>query len=826
MKMRVRNGVFGFALLATALVGAVTAFAEGKGLGGCDFAFTPIPAMRFVDGRYVFNAAWAGSDPRRYMQAGIDLKPFAGERVRFSCTYRGRAPEGSALAVKFMLRWEDEDTGKPNWREVHGVRIAERPEGVAEFIVSFYGPKPAAATLFVGLWDNAPGEVSYDPKSIRVERVAPPSPQVNRDLKCRYSERVKSLPRLRGVMLGDNLKESDYADLAAMGATLVRYQMHATKAEVKRGFKADAQTREDMFAGYDLWIDGRLDYLESTLVPAARKYGFKVVVDHHGSVGNRLPGGELRMVHDRAFADKFVATWARIAARCVKFADVLYGYDLQNEPVQDLLQLEGCDYWTCQKRAAEAVRAIDPKTPIIVEAAEWDAPNAFRYLSPLDMDDIIYQVHLYQPGSYTHQGIHTDQGIVANKGQKYGKCWPRPPQGGEPAWDYTYVKRNAQTVRDFELRHGAKIFVGEFSAAAWAPGAENYIGDVIALCEEYGWDWTYHAYREATCWSVEHASDPSGRMEKGRFAHPAVVPSADTPRRCVLLDGFRGIVHKSSSDRLAADGFPLLVSGGGRCYELGRDLSVSAEIGGCGNIHRAWRAGRWTYYSNGSLWRVTSDGTTRQCVYRAPQGEAVFGFEVLADGGLLVADNAADRVLEFAAPADDAQLPLDPKSARVSFPVNAADAQGKLPGAHTHLRMIRKTPQGTCLVCAASAGFVREYDRTGRLVWEQEAKPLAFEAVRLANGNTLVAHLDAITEFMPDHRIAWRFTPADAPALNLRNLCGIFPLADGSLAVGTYANGAKDGSRATAFLLDRKTKAVTWHYSSRQDRNMMTVLPR
>ncbi|MCE5215624.1 glycosyl hydrolase family 5, partial [bacterium] len=56
---------------------------------------------------------------------------------------------------------------------------------------------------------------------------------------------------------------------------------------------------------------------------------------------------------------------------------------------------------------------------------------------------------------------------------------------------------------------GVHIFVGEFSAIRWAPGdsALNYLRDCIDLFEEHGWDWTYHAFREWTGWSVEYGSD-------------------------------------------------------------------------------------------------------------------------------------------------------------------------------------------------------------------------------------------------------------------------------------------------------------------------------
>ena len=65
-------------------------------------------------------------------------------------------------------------------------------------------------------------------------------------------------------------------------------------------------------------------------------------------------------------------------------------------------------------------------------------------------------------------------------------------------------------------------------AAAWAPGADQYLRDCIALFNEYGWDWTYHAFRESPVWDVE----------KERGADGKYVPSPDNPRKRTLLDGF------------------------------------------------------------------------------------------------------------------------------------------------------------------------------------------------------------------------------------------------------------------------------------------------
>jgi hypothetical protein len=61
-----------------------------------------------------------------------------------------------------------------------------------------------------------------------------------------------------------------------------------------------------------------------------------------------------------------------------------------------------------------------------------------------------------------------------------------------------------------------------------APGAANYLRDCIELFEEYGWDWTYHAYREWDGWSVEHGSDPNDHQ-------PTAEP---TDRKQLLLSWF------------------------------------------------------------------------------------------------------------------------------------------------------------------------------------------------------------------------------------------------------------------------------------------------
>ena len=258
---------------------------------------------------------------------------------------------------------------------------------------------------------------------------------------------------------------------------------------------------------------------------------------------------------------------------------------------------------------------------------------------------------------------------------------------------------------------------------------------------------------------------------------------------------------------------PLLVSGSGRCYLLRPDGTVAWEKKGCGNIHRAYVRGPHVYWSNGDIFRTEIATGATSLFYSPAPKEGAFGFDIRPSGNVVVAENATGFIVDLAA---------GTTNRIVRFAADAAKADGSLPAPHHRFRMVRATPQGTYLVCCSGAAAVREYDAAGRLLWEQPAPPLAFDAIRRANGNTLVSHLDAVTEYTPGHAVAWRFSCADAPELKLANLCGIQEMPDGNLVVGTYANGRPDGSRATAFEVTRE-KRIVWSFASPCDRNMMTV---
>ena len=337
------------------------------------------------------------------------------------------------------------------------------------------------------------------------------------------------LRRYRGAMSSNRPTESDLRDLAAEGANLVRFQMSEVGLSAPFRVKSEA----DELAFFDFWSKVSVDQLVDEVLPWSRKYGLKVVVDLHTSPGRRdvKADSEVRMYHNAAYARRFVGFWHETARRCQPFADVIYGYDLFNEPQQNQPPLSGCDYWTLQDRAMKAIRKVDAQTPVVVSGRFWDMPHGFAELKPFDDPNVIYQAHMYAPHEFTHQFVADwcTKGLCSYPGVH--------PKTGRRL-DVDLLKRVLGPVRDFQLKQHARILVGEFSAVAWAPGADRYLGDCISLFEEYGWDWAYHAWREWSGWSVEHVCTDFAKKALSRS-------SAMTERQKVLRDGFKGVAKRT-----------------------------------------------------------------------------------------------------------------------------------------------------------------------------------------------------------------------------------------------------------------------------------------
>lgn len=165
----------------------------------------------------------------------------------------------------------------------------------------------------------------------------------------------------------------------------------------------------------------------------------------------------------------------------------------------------------------------------------------------------------------------------------------------------------------------------------------------------------------------------------------------------------------------------------------------------------------------------------------------VHAFQRLADGSTMIAESGVGRIIEV-----DHEGRL----------VHQINLKRDHPSAHSDTRLVRKLANGHYLVAQESDGVVREYDHDGTVIWEYPVplfdRPRAaghgpeafgnqvFEAVRLPNGDTLVAtgNGHSLLEVTPDKRIVWSIHQNDLPGIQLAWVTTVQLLGKGHIVFG------------------------------------------
>jgi endoglucanase len=497
---------------SVALISTVWCWLSLAGLSAAEPA-SPAPAK----GQICFQSDFEGGDALRGWQGTAALGPGyssaralavqSGPGMQAATETRKLAVEtmqGCTVRCTAMIRAQ-EVSAKPNaWNGVKFMLVIKSPAGTTypqaalgtgtfEWqLASFTARIPADATdvsLVLGL-EQVTGKAWFDEVKIAVSK--PPltiRPQPAAGVRFTGHD----LPRLRGTMISPNINAESLRVLGQdWNANLIRWQLIRTG----RAGQSDAK------GSYDAWLAGELNKLEAAL-PLCEKLGILVVVDLHSPPGGQATAGgyygsDHGLFSDPQCQEKFVQVWRGMTAR-FKGAKAIWGFDLVNEPVEEDVG-EGCDDWQAlAERCARAIREIDPRRTLIVEPTHWGSPEGLSELVPLPISNVVYSVHMYVPHAFTHQGVFA-------KGPSY--TYPGRIEGKQ--WDKAALEHALEPAIDFQRRYNVQIYIGEFSAIRWAPddSACRYLSDLIDIFEAHGWDWSYHAFREWSGWSVEHGADP------------------------------------------------------------------------------------------------------------------------------------------------------------------------------------------------------------------------------------------------------------------------------------------------------------------------------
>ena len=192
------------------------------------------------------------------------------------------------------------------------------------------------------------------------------------------------------------------------------------------------------------------------------------------------------------------------------------------------------------------------------------------------------------------------------------------------------------------------------------------------------------------------------------------------------------------------------------------------------------------------------------------KGGGCFGVQRLENGNTLVAENSTGRILEV------------DKAGKIVFEMQMPFMEK---GSHNNLRTCRKLKNGNYLVAFKAKKMIREYTPKGEVVQEIKTSNAAFTAVRLPNGNTVVGHIDGVTEFDKESKAVWNFNAEDLPdGLKVGYFCGVHCLPNGNIVCGIYSIPIKEQTGVGLCEVTREKKLV-WHYfKNKGDRVMMSAL--
>lgn len=270
----------------------------------------------------------------------------------------------------------------------------------------------------------------------------------------------------------------------------------------------------------------------------------------------------------------------------------------------------------------------------------------------------------------------------------------------------------------------------------------------------------------------------------------------------------------------AGDAPPSIQSGHGHrfaCadYSQGKVFVVSAE----GKVeweHAAPSCNDLWVLPNGNLLFTTGHGVrevtpAKQVVFDYASSSEVYACQRLPDGNTFIGECSSGRLLHVA-----------PSGSVVK-------AIGLLPagqdGGHLYMRNARCLADGHYLVTHYGEQVVREYDADGKSVREMAAPGGPHSAIRLPDGNTLIACGDGpggsrIFEVDAAGRTVWEVKRDDLPGITLKFMAGLHRLPNGNTVMSNWLGHGQFGQAPHLIEVTRE-KQVVWTFADH--RTMRTV---
>ena len=220
---------------------------------------------------------------------------------------------------------------------------------------------------------------------------------------------------------------------------------------------------------------------------------------------------------------------------------------------------------------------------------------------------------------------------------------------------------------------------------------------------------------------------------------------------------------------------------------------------------------------NGNLLFNTGHGVKevtrdRKVVFAYESVSEIYACQRLPNGNTFIGESNTGRLLE-----------LNPAGRIVRQLRLLPEGQD---GGSAYMRNSRRLAHGNYLVAHYGDQVVREYDPDGKVVWQVAVPGGPHSAVRLPDGNTLIASADRggatarVFEVTPDGRTVWEVQGDELPGISLKFMAGLHRLPNGNTVMSNWLGHGQFG-RAPHLIEVTRDKRVVWTFADHE--SMKTI---
>lgn len=289
--------------------------------------------------------------------------------------------------------------------------------------------------------------------------------------------------------------------------------------------KWSCEKRDFLMGNADSFREISLSDLETlkTTLDHAQHNNIKIVLTLLSLPGSRWRQNnqgkdDLRIWEQKKYQSQAAFFW-KILAKELKDHPAVVGYNLLNEPHPECLfdihnynEIDFKKWYETVKNSpadlnifyteiVEAIREIDPFTPIIIDTGLYAIPGAISYLMPIDDNNILYSFHMYEPYAYTTRRVNNKRFTYPGHiPLKYDQDWFDPKS--TVYWSFETLEQFFNPVLSWQKKFNvpsSQILVGEFGCDRTVEGADKYLAHLIKIFNVNNWHWAFYSFRE-DCW--------------------------------------------------------------------------------------------------------------------------------------------------------------------------------------------------------------------------------------------------------------------------------------------------------------------------------------